>query len=486
MLPVIAAAERHSSRIAVGDARGEHTYARLLQDARQVAGFLLRQAGAADLRETRVAFLTSPDSRYVATLWGVWLAGGITVPLCPAHPPAELRYFVENSEADLLIADRAHIEKLAETGGNVLCLEEVLEEPLSPPAMPNVDPDRRANILYTSGTTNRPKGVVTTHRQIAGQIGTLIEAWRWREDDRALNVLPLHHTHGLINVVSCALFAGARLEMQNGFAAAAVWNAICEGRLTVFMAVPTIYSKLIQFFHERDEAARRTFSAACRRLRLMVSGSAALPEPVFRAWEEISGHRLLERYGMTEIGMALSNPYEGPRLPGTVGRPLPHVEVRLDEAGQILVRGPYIFKEYWKHPEATRKAFHEGWFCTGDIAREEDGYVRILGRDNIDIIKSGGYKISALEIESVLKSHPRIADAAVVGLPDPEWGERTAACLVMKDGASISLDELRTWAQGHLAKYKLPTRILCVGELPKNAMGKVTKKEIQRMMKERE
>jgi malonyl-CoA/methylmalonyl-CoA synthetase len=225
----------------------------------------------------------------------------------------------------------------------------------------------------------------------------------------------------------------------------------------------------------------------------MVSGSAALPVSTLNRWKQISGHTLLERYGMTEIGMALSNPLDGPRVAGSVGVPLPGVEVRLvDERGAIVdagspgeieVRGPGVFKEYWGRPQATREAFRDGWFRTGDVAVVEDGRYRILGRMSIDIIKTGGHKVSALEIEEQLREHPAIAECAVVGIPDPEWGERVAAAVVVRHGAKLDFDGLRSWSKERLATYKVPSRLRVVEALPRNAMGKVTKPAVAELFK---
>lgn len=227
----------------------------------------------------------------------------------------------------------------------------------------------------------------------------------------------------------------------------------------------------------------------------MVSGSAALPVSTLERWREISGHVLLERYGMTEIGMALSNPLRGERMPGRVGTPLPGVEVRLiddsggvvagEGAGEIIVRGKNVFLEYWNNPEATNEAFMEGgWFKTGDIAeRDAQGSYRILGRKSVDIIKSGGYKISALEIEEVLREHPSIEECAVVGIEDEEWGERVCAALVLRGEKNVSPESVREWCRERLAPYKIPSRIITVSELPRNQMGKVTKPEVIQLFK---
>jgi len=351
--------------------------------------------------------------------------------------------------------------------------------------LPEVTCDRRAMILYTSGTTSRPKGVVTTHANISTQIISLVEAWEWSADDVILLCLPLHHVHGIVNVVSCALWSGATCQMLPRFDANTVWDHIARGRITLFMAVPTIYAKLITAWDAASPSRRAELTQACTRLRLMVSGSAALPVSTLQRWKEISSHTLLERYGMTEIGMALSNPLRGKRVPGSVGTPLPGVEVQLvgDDGklvppgtpGEIEVRGPNVFAEYWGQPDATRDAIRENWFRTGDTAVVEGGVYRILGRTNVDILKTGGHKVSALEIEEALREHPAVAECAVVGVPDPEWGERVSAAVVLNDGDALDLSSLRAWARESLAPHKLPSRLLVLDALPRNAVGKVMK-----------
>ena len=364
--------------------------------------------------------------------------------------------------------------------------------PRSP--LPDVAEGRRALMVYTSGTTGKPKGVVTTHANITAQVLSLVTAWEWRADDAILLVLPLHHVHGIINVLACALWAGARCEMPPKFEGEQVWSRIARGDLTLFMAVPTIYGKLIAAWEAAPAERQRAWSKGCAppHMRLMVSGSAALPVQRFERWREISGHVLLERYGMTEIGMALSNPLRGERRPGFVGTPLPGVEVRLvDDAGravpagtpgEIEVRGANVFLEYWRRPEATAAAFRDGWFRTGDVAVLEDGSYRILGRSSVDIIKTGGYKVSALEIEETLRTHPAVQDCAVVGVEDPEWGERICAAVELRgSGEALTLDALQRWARERIAPYKIPRALLSVTVLPRNAMGKVTKPEVVKL-----
>ncbi|HUP24078.1 MAG TPA: AMP-binding protein, partial [Thermoanaerobaculia bacterium] len=263
-----------------------------------------------------------------------------------------------------------------------------------------------------------------------------------------------------------------------------------SGEMTLFMAVPTIYAKLIESWRRQPGTVRESWSRGAADLRLMVSGSAALPERVLHEWQEITGHRLLERYGMSETGMILSNPLDGERVPGSVGAPLPGVEVRFmgggepspegGVQGELEVRGPAVFLEYWRREAETRAGFtSDGWFRTGDVAALRDGRYRMLGRTSTDILKTGGYKVSALEIEEVLREHPCIRECAVVGLPDEEWGQRVAVAVQLRLGApSLALDELRAWGKERLAPYKVPTRLLLVDELPRNTLGKVVKGEV--------
>jgi malonyl-CoA/methylmalonyl-CoA synthetase len=484
-LPIVRRAELHAKRKAVIDPQGTFLYKQLLDASARIAAGLL--AGRPDLHEQRVGFLIAPGFSWVATLWGVWRAGGVAVPLPVSSTKTELEYFIEDTGTAALVFDSAQQALLAPIGaarGIPALAFDILNA--SPPAdLPGVRAARPAMILYTSGTTSRPKGVVTTHANIAAQITTLVEAWKWSPEDRILLCLPLHHVHGIINVVSCALWSGATCQMLPRFDAQTVWDAISSGDLTLFMAVPTIYAKLIAASDAASPERQAQFRAACAKLRLMVSGSAALPVSTLQRWKEISGHTLLERYGMTEIGMALSNSLDGERVPGSVGCPLPDVEVRLvaedgsavpaGTVGEIEVRGPSVFAEYWGKPDATREAFRDGWFRTGDTAIVEHGVYRILGRTCVDILKSGGHKISALEIEETLRAHPAIAECAVVGVPDHEWGERVAAAVVLNAGGELDLDSLRSWAKEFLAAHKIPSRLLVLESLPRNAMGKVTK-----------
>jgi malonyl-CoA/methylmalonyl-CoA synthetase len=319
----------------------------------------------------------------------------------------------------------------------------------------------------------------------------MVEAWRWSPDDRILQVLPLHHVHGIVNVTLCPLWVGAAGEAPGGFDPLATWDRLASGDVSLFMAVPTIYTRLVAAWDDADDRTRSSWASGAAGLRLMVSGSAALPTTVLDRWRAITGHTLLERYGMTEVGMALTNTLER-RVPGHVGVPFPGVEARVvDEAGlevpvgepgELQLRGPQLFAGYWDRPDATAEAFTaDGWFRTGDVAQldGDDGY-RLLGRASVDILKSGGEKVSALEIEAAYRAHPEVADCAVVGLPDEEWGDRVAMAVVPAAGARPDPAELRAWGKQRLAPAKVPTRFELVDDLPRNAMGKVVKSEVSR------
>jgi len=489
-LALVARAEAHADRTAIIAPEGTYTYGALLEASERVAAAL--SAGAADLEEARVAFLVPPGFHHVAVQWGIWRAGGIAVPLAVSHPPPELEYVIHDADARLVVApDSAGLLApiVQGAGARMVTTSEALAS--EPARLPSVSADRRAMMVYTSGTTGKPKGVVTTHANLEAQVTSLVEAWGWSEGDHILEVLPLHHIHGIVNVVACALWSGATCEMLPHFDADATWDTIAAGRLTLFMAVPTIYKRLIAAYDAAPQERRQAMSEGARRMRLMVSGSAALPVQTLERWREITGHTLLERYGMTEIGMALGNPLHGERRPGTVGLPMPGVEARLVDdqgapvppgtPGEIEVRGSTVFLEYWRRPDATRAAFTGGWFRTGDTAVVEDGRYRILGRSSVDIIKTGGFKVSALEIEEVLRTHPAIAECAVVGIADDEWGERISIAVELRDGALLGLEELKGWARERLAPYKVPRALACVVALPRNAMGKVMKPDVARL-----
>lgn len=490
MLSLFENAKKYREKIAIVDQSGVYSYKKLLEKSHGIASYLLEKED--DLNEKRVAFMVSPGFDYVAVQWGIWRAGGIAVPLCVTYPFPSLQYVIEDTEADFLVVGPEFEEVLSpyKQDPNIYFISTQDFSTAEKRNLPEIQKNRGGMILYTSGTTSLPKGVLTTHANIEAQISTLVNAWNWQSSDYTLSLLPLHHVHGIINVNSCAFWSGATVRFLPHFDAKAVFEIFSEGKVNVFMAVPTIYFKLIAYHDSLSISEQKTISESLKTFRLMVSGSAALPISVMEKWYQISGHYLLERYGMTEIGMAISNPYHGERRAGHIGQPLGGVEVRIcdeedkvlsnDQSGEIQVKGPSVFKTYWNKPEATAKAFtKDGWFKTGDIAVMENGYFKILGRESIDIIKSGGYKISALEIEEILRTHPAIKDCGVVGIPDEEWGEKVVAALVTK--SPIAIETLKDWIKEKMPAYKMPRIYKMVEDLPRNAMGKVTKNELKKI-----
>ncbi len=347
-------------------------------------------------------------------------------------------------------------------------------------------PDDLALLAYTSGTTGRSKGAMLTHGNLASNSAAVTAAWRWTASDRLLLTLPLFHIHGLGVGVHGALLAGASIDLRPRFEAAEVLDALAGGVVSMFFGVPTMYGRLAQEAAARPDAAAR----AGRSLRLLVSGSAALPPQTFAAIEAQFGQRILERYGMTETVMNLTNPYDGERRPGTVGGPFPGQEARVvdqrsrtllpdGEVGEIEVRGPHVCAGYWRNPEASAAQFHpDGWFSTGDLGwRSADGYYTITGRAK-ELIISGGYNVYPREVEEVLLAHPDVAECAVLGLADSDFGERVAAAVVLRPGLAHTPErdaELAAFVGTRLAAYKRPRTFLYVDALPRNALGKVQK-----------
>jgi malonyl-CoA/methylmalonyl-CoA synthetase len=337
-------------------------------------------------------------------------------------------------------------------------------------------PDQLAAILYTSGTTGRSKGAMLTHGNLGSNAQTLHHYWRWRRADVLLHALPIFHVHGLFVAAHGALLSGSKMIWLPRFEPAAVIGAM--PRATVFMGVPTMYVRLL----DAEAFGRET----CAGMRLFVSGSAPLLTETFKQFEERTGQRILERYGMSETVMLTSNPYDGNRIGGTVGLPLPGVEVRVadkagkvcgtDEVGDIQVRGPNVFAGYWRMPEKTREEFtSDGFFRTGDVGRfDSNGYLSIVGRGK-DLIISGGYNVYPKEIESYLDELPGVLESAVVGIPDRDFGESVAAVVVPRPQAKLDPAQIIASLKSRIAGFKVPKRLILVEELPRNQMGKVQK-----------
>lgn len=487
----IANSTEYGSKIALRDEKGCYTYDELFEKAQKIANFLLHQLHTTHLQGLRIAHLFPNCKEYVAVQWGVWLAGGMSVPLSPLHTSKEREYFLQDSETSLLIVHEEFSSEQFPVPTYSWSL--IMENTHNTLSLPQVELESYALMIYTSGTTGRPKGVVLSHKNLTFQIKTLVEAWEWKKNDKILHVLPLHHVHGIINALQCALWVGAEVVFLPKFDAQKVWQIWQQESFTVFMGVPTIYNRLIAEYYKADEDQKKAMQNACQSMRLMVSGSAALPVSTLQEWQKISGHFLLERYGMSEIGMAISNPLYGKRKAGFVGVPLPNIEVRLvneegslatfNEPGEIQVKGDNVFVGYWKKEQATAESFTaDGFFKTGDIAlQDEEGYYKILGRKSTDIIKTAGYKVSAIEIEETLRLHPQVSDCAVIGVDDSDKGEKIVA-FVIKTDEQLTEKTLKEWLKTQIAPYKLPAQIIFTSEFPRNSMGKVIKSSLRMML----
>jgi acyl-CoA synthetase (AMP-forming)/AMP-acid ligase II len=345
-------------------------------------------------------------------------------------------------------------------------------------------------LIYTSGTTGPSKGVACSHGALLANIAATTSLWRWSEDDVLLLALPLFHIHGLGLGILGTLIHGMTTRIHPRFEAERLLHAFAEDGASIFMGVPTMYARLLAFLDKTPDKAKSLAHG-----RLFTSGSAALPASDWHAFERLTGHRIVERYGMSETGFTLSNPYDGTRQPGRVGKAVPGYEVRVvnetgelsktGDIGEIIVRGNGMMQGYWKLPETTERSFRDGWFLTGDLATVDvAGYHRIVGRKSVDIIKSGGFKISAREIEDVLAQHPQVAEVAIIGIPDPLWGEAIAAAVVLKENQqspseAMLLQALARYAVKHLAHYKKPRTLKILGELPRNALGKIQKHRLK-------
>lgn len=579
VIPVYKKALLYGTNLAIKDHQGEYSYMQLYQAAKQLSYQISNVCESGS--SSRIVFVTDNSALYTVIQWSCWISGQTgtyifsrvsfyvtyvyillllflisAVPLSCKTPANLLAYYIKDSKATVLITVPAFEETLIPLGHAHDCPVIVVDHSFidtKPTDEHAVDKEvafqmgdkmyiegtqensfysqSDAMVLYTSGSTGQPKGTLITHRNIQAQVDSLHLAWKMTANDTLLHVLPLNHVHGCVNALILPLAIGAKVVMLPRFDSASVWSALLnvnaptKDRITVFMGVPTMYSFLISEYEKKFSSNSRMIdfirTQCSKRIRLMISGSAPLPNSVFTRWAEITGHKLLERYGMTEIGMALSNPYHmdkaRERLPGTVGAPLPGVEVKLvDEGvtlcyakgeadrgfwsdheqphydsqnkpdtpvvGELYIKGPSVFKQYLDRPDETDRSFVNDWFATGDEAQFENGIFSVLGRKSVDIIKTGGHKVSALEIETQIMEHPDVQDVCVVGVADITWGQRIAALVVPKEShaETFSMDALREFCRSHLEAHQVPVDVQVLTEIPRNAMGKVNKKHIVR------
>ncbi|KXS09010.1 acetyl-CoA synthetase-like protein [Gonapodya prolifera JEL478] len=552
--PILRAIAAYPNRPSITAGGREYSYARLMRDSMRLRDTVWRKhaevngltptSGAEglrfadnDLKERRVALLFPPGYENVVAFVAAMAAGGAVVPLSPSYPQAELSYFISDSEPSVFIIHTSLVSKLSpileqikrqellpDAQGKVAVIE-VGDSPKTEgdefdvvPRFVELDEGRDALFIYTSGTTGRPKGAVRDWRTLYTMSMCMSSLFETTPDDKLLHVLPLHHANGIVVCLLGPLSHSAQVEFMHPFTAESVWNRIVSGNplqggrrdVTIFAAVPTIVARLIRFHEEMAEAKKDEATRAWKNVRVVTSGSAAVPDNQFNAFKRVTGHELVERYGSTELGVCLTNPFRGARIPGSAGLPIPGIQIRLwdhgtnqavpetavDVPGEIQVKTTALFKYYWKRPEATAEFLREdGWVRTGDVAaRMENGYYRILGRESTDIIKTGGYKVSALECEREVLDYPLVESCAVFGLPDDEYGERVALAIVPKDDLSraaqsgdLTLKKLRVFLKERLAGYKVPTRLLLLNEsdMPRTALGKVQKRDLRDIFKRR-
>lgn len=421
----------------------------------------------------RVAVQVGKSFDLVALHVGALRVGGVYLPLNAAYTNREVSDLMDDAEPAVLVRDEPLEHQVLRLS------QDELAELADSAATDFVDAARSADdpasILYTSGTTGKPKGAVLTHGNLAASAQTLIKAWRFTADDVLLHMLPLFHIHGLYVALYCTLASGSSTVFIDKFDVPRIAEMLPFS--TVLMGVPTHYTRLLE---------EPTFDAkAVRKIRLFTSGSAPMFVATHQAFRERTGHSILERYGMTETGMLASNPYQGDRKPGLVGPPLPGVEIRIDGstdgAGEIQVRGGNVFAGYWRRPELRATEFTEdGWFRTGDLGRfDEDGYVEIVGRSK-DLIITGGLNVYPKELKLIIDEFPGVAESAVIGLPDPDFGEAVIAVVVAELGHVLESSVLRSLAREHLAGFKVPKRFHIVDSLPRNTMGKVEKAKLRK------
>ncbi len=451
----------------------------------------------------RVAVQVEKSIEALMLYLGTVRAGAIFLPLNTAYTPAEIEYFLGDAQPTVFVCDPSKAEALrpyAEASGakletlGVWRSHDVSAGTLADKGLAASTafadvargPDDLAAILYTSGTTGRSKGAMLSHDNLSSNALALVDYWRFTKGDVLLHALPIFHTHGLFVATNVILLAGASMILLPKFDPEQVFKYLPQA--TSMMGVPTFYVRLLQDTRLTKEATKH--------MRLFVSGSAPLLAETHREWRERTGHAILERYGMTETNMNTSNPYEGDRVAGTVGFPLPGVSVRVtdpetgkeiarDEIGMIEVKGPNVFKGYWRNPEKTKAEFRpDGFFITGDLGKiDPAGYVHIVGRGK-DLIITGGYNVYPKEVETEIDEMPGVIESAVIGVPHPDFGEGVTAVVVCKPGAEISAKGIAAALEQRLAKFKQPKQVFVVAELPRNTMGKVQKNLLREQYKD--
>ncbi len=495
---------KYANKVAIDFEGDMWTYGRL-NDTVKRAALLLKRMGIE--KGDRVALQLPKSMEFICLHLAVQSIGAVTLPLNPAYSPEEVRYFLSDSEATLYITNAEKFCSVDKIIGELGKLKTFLIDDNTGDFGPlwyeleKIDNHDVRNypasendvstICYTSGTTGKPKGAMISHKNLLTNMLALNKIWRWSHNDILLHVLPLFHVHGLFVALHGALYAGATIIMHKRFDPLRCWETIEKFKCTIFMGVPTIYYRLLKSWHDAD--------ADITSVRVFISGSAPLSKGLFEDFRNATGHRILERYGMTETQMITSNPYEPDRrIPGSVGFPLPGVSLRVvdlhgndvspSDVGEVWVKGDNVFLGYWKNPEKTRESFDGGWFKTGDLGfrdPRDNNRLYLVGRMK-ELIITGGYNVYPKEIENILEEHPMVSEAAVVGLPDPDYGEKVVAAVVLDKSFDGNFDRevLIKYCKTRLASYKCPKEIFLLDSLPKNAMGKIQKSRLKRELQD--
>ncbi|HUI26801.1 MAG TPA: AMP-binding protein [Candidatus Kryptonia bacterium] len=479
-------AERQPDAIAVSWEGAGISFGELMERVRDAASSM-SALGVKPGDRVAVGLANSPELMVVVL--GVLESGGICVPLNPAYTGEEAGFIVSDSGARTVICEGALARALRQQRLNSVQIVEGLGGQKGNRGSVERTGEDPALIMYTSGTTGRPKGAVLSSRALLSNLRTVRDAWRWTARDRLLLTLPCFHLHGLALGILGSLLVGCEIVLRPRFVAEEIPVLIAGHRATLFFGVPTMYNRLVAL----PENSSRGYDLSS--MRLWVSGSAPLTAATFERFRGRFGHAILERFGMSEGGFMIAAPYDEPRRPGVVGRPLPEIEVRIvdpeaadagqlrdvadGEQGELVIRGPNLFSGYWNRPDETARAFVAGYFRSGDLAvRDPDGMIRITGRSSVDIIKTRGFKISAVEIENQLQSHPGVREVAVVGVPDPDQGERVVAVLTIAPDGDVTAESLRAFASERLAPHKIPAEFRFVAEIPSTGPGKFSKRRI--------
>jgi malonyl-CoA/methylmalonyl-CoA synthetase len=473
------------------------TYEKLFANAEKIAHVLrTHNVSPGD----RVAAQIGKSLTAVELYLGTILAGGVFLPLNTDYTAKEIDYFLSDANPTVFVCDPNNLDVLTNVAkkagvkgvltlasdGESGSLLEALN--IAPTGIQAVErgPDDLAAILYTSGTTGRSKGAMLSHKALASNASTLVNYWQFTASDRLIHALPIFHIHGLFVAINITLCAGSSLDFMPKFNCDEIITAMKKA--TVLMGVPTFYVRLLEH--------PGLTPLSVRHMRVFISGSAPMLAETHTKWQAQTGHAIIERYGMTETNMNTSNPYDGERRPGTVGLPLPGVEVKITHpetgvmladggVGQIEVRGPNVFSGYWQMPEKTAEELRsDGWFLTGDLGiKDTQGYISIVGRSK-DLIISGGYNVYPKEIESIIDTHPDVLESAVIGLPHADFGEAVVAVIVLNEGVNATEESIKAITQETTAKFKQPKRIFFIKELPRNTMGKVQKAKLRELYHE--